>query len=262
MIEILGSEKHLVAIKISGDLTAEDVTKSNEAVDKALKDNERVSVFVEVEPSMQITFEGLVKDFIEGIGKLGKMRRFYRLALVTDKGWMAAIARIEGLVFSSIDLRVFEPADRDKAFSWASEVPEPLPKPEVPEPSIRFIQTTNENVFAWEVNGRIREQDIKNVVEHMKPYLERDGKMNALVRMTNYEGFDLAAVLDERLLKMKYKAASKFDKYAVVGAKPWMRNFVELINGLIDTEIRTFEASEEAAAWEWVGASQALLAEA
>src|SRR5690606_30338532 len=128
---------------------------------RAIAENERISVFVDVDPSMSLTFEGVVKDSIEGMGRMGQISRIYRAALVTDKGWMAAIARVEGLVFASIDLRVFAPEDRDKALAWASEAPEPLPKPVEPEPSIRFIHTTNENVFAWEVDGRIREKDIK-----------------------------------------------------------------------------------------------------
>ena len=54
---------------------------------------------------------------------------------------------------------------------------------------------------------------------------------------------------------------SKIDKYAVIGPKPWIRNLLELFNPLVSTEIRTFDASEEDAAWEWVGARQALLSE-
>ena len=63
------------------------------------------------------------------------------------------------------------------------------------------------------------------------------------------------------LAKLKYKALSKVDRYAVVGAKPWMRNFLELLAPMFSTQIRVFEPSDEAAAWEWVGAQQALLAE-
>jgi hypothetical protein len=261
MIEILESAKHLVAIKISGSLTGADVEKASAALDKAIAENERISVFVDVDPSMALTFEGVVKDFIDGISRLGQLSRIYRAALVTDKGWMAAIARVEGLVFASIDLRVYAPEDRDKALAWASETPEPLPKPDVPEPSIRLIHTTNENVFAWEVDGRIREKDIKSALEGFEPFLKRDGKLNALVRMTSYGGFDLSAILDDDLLKIKYRALSKLEKYAIIGAKPWMRNLAELMGGVIGPEVRVFDAAEEHQAWEWVGAQQALLPE-
>lgn len=261
MLEILESPKHLVAMKLSGSMTADDVTKAYDATNEALKENERISFFGEIDDSMNLTFEGLAKDLVTGVGQLGKLSKYYRAAVVTNKGWIGALARVEGLVFSSIDVKVFSLEERDKAFAWAAETPEPLPKPEEPKPAIHFLQTTNEKVFAYEINGRLREKDIKNTVEAMKPYIEREGKFNVLVRLKDFNGFDLTALLDDAVAKLKYRAISRVERYAIVGAKPWMRNFFELISPLFSAEIRVFEASDEAAAWEWVGAQQALLAE-
>lgn len=260
MIEILESPKHLIAMKIAGSITAEDIEKAYKATNEALKENERVSIFAEVDVSTGFTVEGFLKDLWNGIGQLGRLGKYYRAAVVTDKGWIATMARVEGLVFSSIDVRVFEPAERAKAFAWASEKPEPLPKPEDAPASVHFLQTTSENVFAWEVNGRIREKDVKAAIEAMKPFLDRNGKFNALARLKNFGGFDLLAALDDDLIKLKYNAISKIEKYAIIGAKPWMRNLMELTAPLFSTKIRFFDPEEEHAAWEWVGAEQALLA--
>jgi len=164
-------------------------------------------------------------------------------------------------VFSSIDFRVFDPSDRDKAFAWASEAPPPLPKPEEPGDSIHFLQTTNPNVFAYEVNGRVRAKDVKAVVNEFKPYLERDGKINVLAKLSDFNGFDLLAMIEDDLVKLKFKSLSKVDKYAVIGPKPWMRNLMELFYPITSIKLRVFDKDEEAAAWEWVGAQQALLAE-
>jgi stage II sporulation SpoAA-like protein len=260
MIEILESPKHLVAMKLSGSLKANDITKAYEVTEDKLKDNERISFFVEIDDSMAFTFEGLIKDLTEAVGQFGKLSRYYRAAIVTNKGWLGAMARVEGLMFSSIDLRVFSPEERDKAFAWASEQPEPLPKPEQPAPSVHFLQTTSDNVFAYEVTGRLREKDIKTAIEAFKPYLEREGKVNVLARLKNFSGFDLLAVLDDDLIKMKFKSSSKVERYAIVGAKSWIRNLLELMNPLVGSEIKTFDEADEADAWEWVGAQQALLA--
>jgi len=260
MIEILESPKHLIAMKIAGSVTAEDIDKAYKATDAALKSNERVSFFAEVDDSIGFTIEGALKDLWNGIGQLGRLGKYYRAAVVTDKGWIATMARVEGLVFSSIDVRVFEPAERLKALAWASEAPEPLPKPEDAPAAIHFLKTTNENVFAWEVNGRVREKDVKAAVAEMKPFLEREGKFNVLVRLKDFGGFDLLAALDDELVKTKYRATSKIEKYAIIGAKAWMRNLMELIAPLFSTKIRFFDPEEEHAAWEWIGAEQALLA--
>lgn len=259
MIEILESPKHLFAIKVTGSLTAEDVSKAYKATESVLKDNERISFFAEIDESVAFTLEGIFRDVVDGISHLGKLSRYYRAAVVTNKGWIGALARAEGVVFSSIDVRVFSPAERDKAFAWAAETPEPLPKPEEPDRSIHFLQTTSENVFAYEVNGRVREKDVKAVVNEMKPFLEREGKINIVARMKDFNGFDLLAMADDDLFKMKYAAFSKVERYAVIGGKPWMRNLLELLDPLFKTELRVFDLSEEEAAWEWVGAQQALL---
>ena len=261
MLEILESPKYLVALKLSGGMTAKDVEDAYRATEEALKENERISLFAEVDPSMQLTFEGLVKDFVAGVRTWGNLHKYYRLALVTDKTWMGAVARAEGIVFSSVDIRVFNHEDRDKAFAWAAEKPEPLPKPEPAEPSIHFLQTTSETVFAYEVNGRLHERDIKAAVTELKPFMERDGKFNILARMKDFNGFDLLSVFDDDLIRLKIKAPSKVDRYAVISPKPWLRNLLELVDPLFNTQIRTFDSSEEDAAWEWVGARQALLTE-
>src|SRR4051812_1867980 len=260
MIEILESPKHLIAGKISGKLTASDIEKAYAAVREALKENERVSFFAEITDDLGFTAEGLIKDLTEGVKSLGTLSKFYRAAIVTDKGWLGALARVEGLVFSSIDVRVFSPADRDKAFAWASETPEPLPKPKDSGPSIRFIQTSNPNVFAYEVTGRLRARDVKAAVDEFRPYLEREGKVNVLGRLSDFNGFDLLAALEDDLVKLKFKSFSKVDKYAIIGAKPWMRNLLELVSPLTKIHVRVFDKEEEAAAWEWVGAQQAFMA--
>ncbi|MFL6467765.1 MAG: STAS/SEC14 domain-containing protein [Pyrinomonadaceae bacterium] len=259
MIEILDSKKHLVALRLSDSLTADDIEKAYRATDEALKQNERISFFAEIDDSVNLTFEGLFKDMVEGIWQFGKLKHYYRAAVVTNKSWIAGLARVEGLVFSSIDVRVFGSDERDKAFAWASEEPQPFPKPEDRGPAIHLIQTTNENVFAYEVDGPIREKDIETAVKGLNEAFGSKNKINVLGRMKNWAGFDLVAVLSDELFKTKYRSLSKVDKYAVVGPKPWMRNFLELINPVIGPEIRVFDADEENSAWEWVGAQQALL---
>jgi len=260
MIELLESPKYLVAMKISGKITAEDIEKAYAATGDALKENERVSFFAEITENIGFTSDGLLKDLTEGIKNIGNLSKYYRAAVVTDKGWLGALARVEGLVFSSIDVRVFGPEERDKAFAWASEKPAPLPKPEEPGTSIHFLQTTDPNVFAYQVNGRVRAKDVKAVVTEFKPYLERDGKVNVLAKLSDFNGFDLFAMLEDDLVKLKFKSLSKVDKYAVIGPKPWLRNLLELFYPLTSVKLRVFDLEEEAAAWEFVGAQQALLA--
>src|SRR5438045_8737086 len=103
MIEILDSPKHLVAMRLSGNLTAEDVEKAYKATGDALNENDRISFFAEVDESMNLTFEGVFKDMVEGIWQIRKLKHYSRVALVTSKGWIPAIAGAAGTVICSVD---------------------------------------------------------------------------------------------------------------------------------------------------------------
>lgn len=261
MFERLDSPKHLIAGKITGDLTADDIVAMNKLVDEALKSNGSISFYAEIDKTVKLTFDGLIKDFIDGISRLGQLNRFYRAAVVTDRGWVAAVARIEGLVFYSMDIRAFSFEDKAKAFAWAAEEPEEKAKPAEPGPGIHFLQTTNDAVFAYEVTGRILEKDITRTVDELNRLYDSHEKINILAKMGKFSGFDITAFLNDNFVKAKFRSFSKVDKYAVIGAKPWMRNFLELVDPLFAVKIKVFDAEDEQAAWDWIGSSQALLAE-
>jgi len=261
MLEILDGPKYLVAFKLSGELTADDVDVPTKALTDALKDQERVSIFAEIDGSITLTLEGLWKDLVNSVSNFGWRKKIYRLAVVSGSEIYSFLLRVEGLVFSSIEMRVFSPEQRNEAFAWASKEPEPLPKPEPARRAIHFLQTTNPNVFAYEVDGRVTEKDIEETVRELKSFFERTEKVNILVRMKNFSGFDLSALLNDDLYRVKFQALSKVERYAIIGAPTWMRNFLELIDPAFSIKIHVFDAENENDAWEWVGASQSLLAE-
>lgn len=261
MLEILDGPKHLVAFKLSGELTADDVEKATAALLDTVKDQERISIFTEIDGSVALTLEGIWKDLANGINNFGLRKKIFRLAVVSGSEFYSFLLRVEGLVFSSIEMRVFSPDDRDEAFAWAAKEPEPLPKPEPPKRAIHFLQTTNENVFAYEVDGHVTEKDVAETVSELKSLFERKEKVNVLAKMKNFGGFDLSALLNDDLYRVKLQSLSKVERYAVVGAPTWMRNFLELIDPAFKLKIRVFDIEDENSAWEWVGAAQALLAE-
>lgn len=260
MLEILDAPKHLVAFKLSNELTAEDVDRSTAALANALKEQERINIFTEIDGSVSLTLEGLWRDLVNSVNSFGLRKKVNRLAVVSGSTVYSALLRVEGLVFSSIEMRVFRPEQRDEAFAWASKTPEAVPKPEPPKPAIHFLQTTSDSVFAYEIDGRVSDADIKDALKELKTKFDQHEKVNVLVRMKNFNGFDLSALLNDELYRVKYQSLSKVERYAVVGAPTWMRNFLELIDPAFKIKIQVFEPEDEEAAWEWVGASQSLLA--
>ena len=68
MLEKLDSPEHLVAMRLSGGLTASDVEEAYRAIEEAIKTTDQISFFAEVDPSLHLTAQGLFKDAIEGLG--------------------------------------------------------------------------------------------------------------------------------------------------------------------------------------------------
>lgn len=261
MIKILDAPKHLLAVRVSGELTGEDVKTLHSKKDELLKDNDRISFYAEYDNTASYTLESILRDLYESFSQITEIPRYYRAAVVADKGWLTTLSRIEGVFFSSIDIRVFGLNESEKAMAWASEEPTPRPEPEMPDASLHFMSTSDPNVLAFTINGRLREQDFKLAAKALDAFLEREGELRVLGRMSGYTGFDLLSLIDEYLIKLKYRSVTKVAKYAVIGPKPWMRNLVELAGGMVPTEIRTFADEEEGEAWAWVGAEQSVLPE-
>ena len=257
MLEILESPGHVVAMKISGELSGADVQKAYDALETALKSHDRVSFFGEIDDSFEMTLDGFIKDVTNGLGQLGTLNRYYRAAVVTDKKWLATLARVEGLVFAWMQIRVFPKSEREEAFEWATQEPPPKPEPVPPPPAINFIPTNRPDVIAYEVNGRINEKDIDEAVKVMDEAYQKDGKIRVLGRLADMKGFDIRAIARGDLFSMKSTALKKVERYAIVGAPTWLRNFLELIRPMFSTEIRVFDVSNEGDAWEWVEAKPA-----
>lgn len=45
-------------------------------------------------------------------------RRFERIAVLADEGWIRGFSRVEGALMPGLELRAFEMADEDRAEAW------------------------------------------------------------------------------------------------------------------------------------------------
>lgn len=46
------------------------------------------------------------------------IRRFERVAVISDKGWLRTASEIEGALIPGLEIRAFPPSDEDKAEAW------------------------------------------------------------------------------------------------------------------------------------------------
>ena len=230
MLDVLPAPDTVVALRASGRIDRDDVERAIQAVEAALARQERIALYAEIDIA-GITPGAFARDLGYGLGKLGELRRFPRAAVVTSREWVRWIVRIQDAVLPQIEIRTFPPAERDDAFAWASQ---PLPRveaePPSTSPSVRAIETATPGVIAFEVDGRIRSDDIPRLIATSEDALKtQDG-----------------------LVAMKMKGLRQVERYALVGGPPWMKTVAAWSSPLVRTETRHFDLGQEGEAWRWL----------
>lgn len=125
MIEILPAPDHVVAMRVSGTLTGDDIERVTLVLEAALSRHQHIALYADMVDFADMTAEALLKDLRYGISKIGQWSRFGRAAVVSDREWLRAIARLENHVIPGIDIRAFGKNEREAALAWASGEPVP-----------------------------------------------------------------------------------------------------------------------------------------
>ncbi len=116
MIETLnGFPPDTIAVKVSGLVSATDYDLVIvPAVERMLKDHDRVRVYYEIAPFTGISFGAIWKDFWVGVRHLS---RWKRVAVVTDIPWIKRMVQTLGLVLPGAT-KVFEITEAAEARGW------------------------------------------------------------------------------------------------------------------------------------------------
>lgn len=125
-----------------------------------------------------------------------------------------------------------------------------------PLPAIRRIDTNRSDLCALEIVGHFTANDLENAYGLLEAAYAENDKVDLLVRITQYDGFDWGAVLNEATIRGKAQALRHIRKYAVVGGPVWMRAVLTAFGPLTSVKTRHFRSSNEARAWEWIGGAE------
>ena len=124
MIEILSSPDHVVNLKASGTLSAEDYEHIVSAVEAKLDRHDRIGVLIDLVEFQDLSMEAAAKDARYSLSKIWELKRFPREAVITDKAWVRALARIASPLVPHVEVRTFEPGRQAAALSWVSDIGE------------------------------------------------------------------------------------------------------------------------------------------
>lgn len=118
MVEILGSPKDVVALKITDTLDAEDYQEIIEEIEFKLVNQDKISIYVDLINLNHVTAQAVAKRIAYSIAKIGEWHRFPRVALLSDKSWVSIMYRIFSALIPRVKIRTFDRTAKREALSW------------------------------------------------------------------------------------------------------------------------------------------------
>jgi len=106
--------------------------------------------------------------------------------------------------------------------------------------------------IGFKISGEVEAEDYENLLPKLDAAIAAHGKINLLVVMEDYEGFDglEAAKADFHFGTQQYR---QVEKAAFVSNMKWMGRMVKIMDPFTRrTDEKTFEPGEIEAAWAWI----------
>ena len=116
---------------------------------------------------------------------------------------------------------------------------------------IEFMDESTDKYLGVRISGKLTDEDYKNVlVPRLEEAFKNYGKLDFLVHMDGFEGWDAHAAWDDMSFGLQH--AGDFDKLAVVGGPKWVEWAVKAFRFMFKGEVRPYQDDQLEKAWEWV----------
>ena len=120
MHEFLKSPDNVLAIKISGTITGEDLDAIMDRTDEIMDKHDKIHVYAETHDIGGMQLSALPHHMSRAFPLFGKLGQFGRVAVVADQAWIRVGSRIESAMLPNISYRVYQPEEREEALAWAT----------------------------------------------------------------------------------------------------------------------------------------------
>ncbi|MCJ2138466.1 STAS/SEC14 domain-containing protein [Methylobacterium sp. E-066] len=121
-----------------------------------------------------------------------------------------------------------------------------------PDGSVIQRDAPRADLLAFEIKDRITKPDIEWMSSIADEAMKVHGTIDMLLIMSNYEGSDLGARFDGYASTVMARSVAHIRKYVVVGAPLFARAMITLSGTVMPVETKTFDLSDEAAAWAYL----------
>lgn len=118
MYEMIETPDNVLAVRIAGKITGEDLRDIMDRLEVMMATNGQVHAYAETSSIDGIEIAGLASHIARAAPLLGKLGQFGRVAVVADQTWIRILTRMESAILPHISYRVFEPGQRDEALVW------------------------------------------------------------------------------------------------------------------------------------------------
>ncbi|QIK96277.1 STAS/SEC14 domain-containing protein [Sphingomonas sp. HDW15A] len=118
MHEIIQSPSDVVAVKISGKITLDDLKAIMDRLDEVMAEHEKVHVFAETQGIEGVELSALPEHMRRAFPLFSQLNRFGRVAVVADQAWIRAGTRLESAMLPNISYRTYMPEEREEALGW------------------------------------------------------------------------------------------------------------------------------------------------
>lgn len=250
MLEFIPSREDVIATRMSGKLTSEEMEQYVNRLEQSLERHPKTHLYVEITDFRGMEMKNLGNLTRRSFALLNRLDRFGRIAVVADRAWLRWLAKLESALLPKVSYRTFKPEERESALAYV-EGGTPLPR----SFSLTVIETDRPTVWGFEIDGYLTEGDIAAATEYFEDLLERDLPLRMLSRIRNLDGFAFGGLMDDDFFEMKLGMLRRIQRYAVVGGPHWVEKWVATLDRLLPSiEIRHFPLESEAAAWLWLEA--------
>ena len=122
MITFIPTPGHVVAMRLSGRLTVEDLEAAIAAIEAALARHKRIGMLADTIGFADVMADALAKDLRYSFGRIADWGRFPRNAVITDQTWLKLWMRTTSAFVPGVEARAYEPRERDDALAWVSAI--------------------------------------------------------------------------------------------------------------------------------------------
>lgn len=248
MFTQIDAPENVFAGRFSGRLSKDDIDAALRRLDAMLDSGQDVHLFIEVEDFQGLSGDAWKSDLGHSLHYLKRLKQFGRVAVVSEQGWLRMMTRIESAVLLFIHYEVFTPDQREMALAWAKgegELNRPAP--------LKLLSTGSPDLIAFELDGRMTRAALDGFFTELRDAIGERRDVRLLGRITRYDGFDPAVMVDRRYIEMKFELMRKVSRYAVVGGPGWLASVIGLAAPLVKPDVRHFAADDEEGARRWLG---------